>query len=89
MIVYKIDVIQELKKIGITSTNAKESKVFGQSTFKKFKEKDTNISIENLNKLCCLLEMQPRDIIKYKETDEDTEMFEKNVLKRLDNHDKR
>ena len=82
MIVYKIDVIEELRKIGITITNAKESKIFAQSTFKKFKEKDTNISIDNLNRLCCLLELQPRDIFKYIETEEDTKIFEKNVLKR-------
>lgn len=81
MIIYKIDVIEELKKIGVTSTNAKESKIFAQSTFKKFKEKDTNISIDNLNKLCCLLEMQPRDIIKYIETENDSEIYQKNILK--------
>ncbi len=38
---------------------------------RKFKNGDTRISIEVLNRLCCLLEMQPRDILKYVETETD------------------
>ncbi|PJJ27789.1 helix-turn-helix domain-containing protein [Lacrimispora celerecrescens] len=73
MLEYKIDVIQKLKEVGINTTKAKESGVFGQATMKKFKDKDTSISLDNLNRLCCILEMQPRDIIKYVETEEDKE----------------
>ena len=73
MIEYKINVIEELKKVGFNTTTARESGIFGQSTMKKFKEGDTSISLDNLNRLCCLLEMQPRDIIKFIETDEDRE----------------
>lgn len=73
MLEYKINVIAELNRIGINTTTAKENKVFAQATMKKFKEKDTNISLDNLNRLCCVLEMQPRDIIKFIETDEDRE----------------
>lgn len=73
MLIYKIDVISELEKIGINTSTAKKTGVFAQTTMKKFKEKDTSISLDNLNRLCCVLEMQPRDIIKYIETDEDRE----------------
>lgn len=73
MLEYKINVIQELKKVGINTTVAKESGIFGQATMKKFKEGDTSISFDNLNRLCCVLEMQPRDIIKYVETEQDRE----------------
>lgn len=73
MLVYKIDVIEELNNIGINTTKAKENKLFAQATMKKFKEKDTSISLDNLNRLCCVLEMQPKDIIKFIETDEDRE----------------
>lgn len=75
MIEYKIDVIQELKKIGINSTKAKETGIFGQETMRKFKNNDTSISLDNLNRLCCVLEMQPRDIIKFVETSEDREKY--------------
>ena len=73
MLEYKINVIKELKKIGINTTKAKENGIFAQATMKKFKDEDTNISLDNLNRLCCVLEMQPRDILKYVETDEDRE----------------
>lgn len=73
MIQYKIDVIQELKKVGINTMKAKETGIFAQATMKKFKDGDTSISIDNLNRLCCVLEMQPRDIIKFVETDIDRE----------------
>lgn len=71
MLEYKIDVIAELAKIGINTTTAKKSGIFGQDTMRKFRNGDTKISLEVLNRLCCILEMQPRDIIKFVETDED------------------
>lgn len=71
MLEYKIDIISELSKVGINTTTAKQSGIFAQATMKKFKDKDTNISLDNLNRLCCVLEMQPRDIIKYIETKQD------------------
>ena len=79
MLVYKIDVIQELDNIGINTTIVKQNKLFSQSTMKKFKEKDTTISSDNLNRLCCVLEMQPKDIIKFIETDEDR----KNIISKI------
>lgn len=82
MLVYKINVIEELKKVGINTTKAKETGVFGQATMKKFKDGDTSISLDNLNRLCCVLEMQPRDIIKYVETERDSEIYQKNISKR-------
>lgn len=71
MIEYKIDVIKELDKVGINTTKAKKTGVFGQATMQKFKNKDTSISLDNLNRLCAVLEMQPRDIIRYVETEND------------------
>ena len=53
--------------------SAKKTGIFGQTTMKKFREKDTSITLDNLNRLCAILEMQPRDIIKYVETEDDRE----------------
>ena len=87
MLIYKIDIIQELKKVGITTTTAKNTGVFGQATMKKFRENDTTISLDNLNRLCAVLEMQPRDILKYVETDEDREKYISKIgEKPVDNH---
>lgn len=71
MLEYKINIIKELEKVGVNTTKAKKTGIFGQETMKKFRNGDTNISLDNLNRLCCILEMQPRDIIKYVETEED------------------
>ena len=73
MLEYKLDIIKELDKVGINTTVAKKTGIFGQATMKKFKEKDTSISLDNLNRLCAVLKKQPRDIIKYVETEEDRE----------------
>ena len=75
MLQYKIDVIAELAKVGINTTTAKKTGIFGQEAMKKFKDGNTNITLDNLNRLCAVLEMQPRDIIKYIETDEDREKY--------------
>lgn len=89
MLQYKIDVIKELKNIGITTTVAKNTGIFGQATMKKFRDGDTSISLDNLNRLCAALEMQPRDIIKYVETDEDREKIISKICdKSIDNHKK-
>ena len=77
MITYKIDVMEELKKVGFNSNTAKKTGVLGQSVMNKLRKGDTNITIENLNRLCCILEMQPRDILKFTEDEEDKKILEK------------
>jgi len=87
MLQYKIDVISELAKAGINTTTAKKSRIFGQDTMRKFRNGDTNISLDVLNRLCCILEMQPRDIIRFVETDSDREKIISKICdKRIDNH---
>ena len=87
MLQYKINVIKELSKIGINTTTAKKSGIFGQDTMRKFRNGDTKISLEVLNRLCCVLEMQPRDIIKFVETDEDREKIISKICENhIDNH---
>lgn len=87
MLQYKIDVILELAKVGINTTAAKKSGIFGQDTMRKFRNGDTKISLEVLNRLCCVLEMQPRDIIKFVETDEDREKIISKISgKPIDSH---
>ena len=87
MIEYKKDIIEELKAVGINGTVAKKTGIFSQSTMRKFKENDTNISLDNLNRLCCILEMHPKDLIKFVETDEDREKIISKISdKTIDNH---
>lgn len=87
MLKYKFDIIKALDDIGINTTTARETGIFGQATMKKFRDGSTNISLDNLNRLCAVLEMQPRDIIKYIETDEDREKYITKISeKSVDNH---
>ncbi len=87
MLEYKIDIIKELENAGVNTTVARKTGVFGQETMRKFRNRDTSISLDNLNRLCCILEMQPRDIIKYVETDIDREKIISKISdKRIDNH---
>lgn len=87
MLEYRIDIIKELSKVGINTTIAKKSGIFGQDTMRKFKNGDTKISLEVLNRLCAVLEMQPRDILKYIETSEDREKIISKICdKNIDNH---
>lgn len=73
MIQYKIEIIPALKEIGINTTIAKENGIFAQATMKKFRDGNANITLDVLNRLCCILKKQPCDIIKYVETPEDKE----------------
>ena len=87
MLEYKIEIIPELKEIGINTTTAKKCGIFGQDTMRKFRNGDTNISLDVLNRLCCVLEMQPRDILKFVETEEDREkIISKICEKPIENH---
>ncbi len=87
MLEYKIEIIPALKEIGINTTTAKKCGIFGQDTMRKFRNGDTNISLDVLNRLCCVLEMQPRDILKFVETEEDREkIISKICEKPIENH---
>lgn len=65
MIVYKIDIMQALKKKGYTSYKLRKEKLFGESTIQKFRNQG-NLNFNDLNKLCDILECDISDIIEYK-----------------------
>lgn len=74
MIQYKIDIMEALQRIGITSTTCKQDKIFSQSIYTRLKRGEL-VGLDTINRLCCILEMQPRDLIRYVETPEDTELY--------------
>lgn len=78
MLKYKIDIGDALERIGFNAYKAKTTKLLSQDTLKKVKSDDTNISLKSLNSICMLLDMQPKDLLMYVETEE-----EKENLKRL------
>ena len=53
MLVYKINVIEELEKVGMNTTKARNTGVFGQETMKKFRNGDTKISLDKSQSALC------------------------------------
>lgn len=66
MIKYKIDVIETLKESGYNTTKILKERLISQATMQKLRNKEY-ISMESLDKLCRLMDMQPGNIIKYVE----------------------
>lgn len=66
MIQYKIDIISALKEKGYNSTRILRENIIGQSAMQKLRRNEI-VGIKTLNQLCKLLELQPGDLIEYKE----------------------
>lgn len=77
MLKYKIDIGDALGRIGFNAYKAKTTKLLSQDTLKKVKSDDTNISLKSLNSICMLLDMQPKDLLMYVETEEEKENLKK------------
>lgn len=71
MLKYKFNVGEALERAGLNMYKAKTTKVLSQNTLKKIKNDDTSISLDSLNKVCTILDMQPKDIIMYVEDEEE------------------
>ena len=75
MLQYKIDVLEALKEVGVTFSSCRKSKILSQATLSRFRKGDASIDAETLNRLCCILELQPRDLIRYTEEPADTALY--------------
>lgn len=66
MIVYKIDVIKELKDAGYNTGRILRENILSQSSMQRIR-RGIPIGPKTLDKLCQLLDMQPGNILKYKD----------------------
>lgn len=64
LIIYKIDVLEELKKHGYTTYRIQKEKIFNQTQMQKMRAGE-KITFETLDRLCKLIELQPGDILEY------------------------
>ena len=69
MIVYKINVINELKKHGYSTYRIQSEKIFNATQLQKFRTNGT-ITFDTLDKLCRLINLQPGDILEFVENNE-------------------
>lgn len=68
---YKVDVLEELRKKGYSSTKIRNDKLIGQSYLQQLRHNEL-VSWKTLDTICGLLECQPADLIEWvKETEDD------------------
>lgn len=75
MLKYTIDVADALERKGFNTYKAKKTKLLSQDTLRKLKNEDTNISLESLNRICMILDLQPKNIIEYVEDEREKEKY--------------
>lgn len=74
MVVYKIDVFEELKKKGYNQTRLQRENLLPRQTMQNIKA-GKGITLDTLNKICIMLKMQPSDVIEIVPTDEEKIKF--------------
>ncbi len=65
-IVYKLNIIEALKQHGYNTNRLRNEKLLSESVLQSLR-KGQYISLENLSRICALLECQPADLIEYVE----------------------
>ena len=75
MLKYKINIADALERKGFNTYKAKTTKILSQDTLKKIKNEDTNISLESINRICIILDMQPKDLIEYVEDENEKKKY--------------
>ncbi len=68
---YNFDIVQALKEAGYNTNYIRINKLFSESTMSKFRRNDVNITLQNLDTLCDLLNMQPSEIITFNKSEND------------------
>ena len=68
MFIYKFDVLETLKESGYNTTRLRKEKLLGENAIQSLRRGDM-VGIIALEKICCLLDMQPGNIIKYVENE--------------------
>ena len=71
LIRYNFDIVQALKEAGYNTNYIRTNKLFSESTMSKFRRNDVNITLQNLDTLCDLLNMQPSEIITFDKLNKD------------------
>lgn len=76
MFTVKIDILKKMKENGYTTTRIKKESILSAVTVMQLRESRktgilSNISIESLNRICLMCQMQPGDIIEISPTDDE------------------
>lgn len=63
-IVYKINIIEKLKEKGFNTNRIRKEKLLSEGVLTSLRS-GKYISMDNLSRICALLECQPADLIEY------------------------
>ncbi|MFI3226993.1 MAG: helix-turn-helix transcriptional regulator [Clostridia bacterium] len=63
-IIYKINILEELKIKGYSTYRLRKEKLLGEATIQKLRNNEL-VSWENISTICKLLQCQPGDIMEY------------------------
>ncbi|MBD5156011.1 MAG: helix-turn-helix domain-containing protein [Oscillibacter sp.] len=69
MIRYKINILQELKKVGYPSTRIRREKIMGESMVQKLRTGNTSINLASLEPVCRILNCQIGDLVEWVEVE--------------------
>ena len=71
MIRYKMNILAALKEAGYNTNRLRKEKLLAEGVIQSLRE-DKYIALQNIDKICALLDCQPADLLEYvKESDED------------------
>ena len=76
MLVYKINVLAELKKRGYDTGYIRAKHIFGESVMSKFRKQDPSLNCQTINDLCVVLDCQPGDILEVVPQDDELDRLE-------------
>ncbi len=73
MIRYKMDILTALKEAGYNTNRLRKEKLLAEGVIQSLRE-GKYIALQNIDKICCLLDCQPADLLEYvKEPTEDAQ----------------
>lgn len=64
---YKIDILPALKAAGYNTTRLRREKILSESTIQALRS-GKMVSIENISRICEMLQLQPGDLLEYEAT---------------------
>lgn len=64
MIRYKMDILTALKEAGYNTNRLRKEKLLAEGVIQSLRE-GKYIALQNIDKICCLLDCQPADLLEY------------------------
>lgn len=68
MLRYKMDILSALKEAGYNTNRLRKEKLLAEGVIQSLRE-GKYIALQNIDKICCLLDCQPADLLEYVKED--------------------